>query len=219
MTLETKDARFQVLALCDRLSRLGLIAGTGGNVAVRVDAARFAVTPSALDYRHMSVDDVCVLRLADLAPLEGTRAPSVESGLHARVLRARPEVGCSIHTHQPVASACALRGLPLAVDAAALAAQLGPNVPCVGYAPSGTGWLARNVGRAMRPGVNACLMARHGVLCVGRDATAALATVQALEALCARTLHAAIERRASLLPDGAAAALAALLPQDTVLAR
>lgn len=219
MTPDTYPACAQVLALCRALAQRGFLAGTGGNVAVRVDATRFAVTPSAMDYAQMTETDVCVLRLDDLVPEDDWRAPSVESALHARVLRARPEIGCSIHTHQPVASACALLGRPLAVGDADLSGRLGPCVPCVGYAPSGTGWLARGVGTAMRPGVSACLMARHGVLCVGADVEAALATVEALETLCGRHLRRALQRRARMLPAGALAALIPLLPDEALLPR
>src|SRR5574343_2103988 len=108
--MQFKPQREHVVELCLELSRRGYFAGTGGNLMLRIDAERVAVTPSATDYLEMTAADVTVLRLQDLARLDGDKAPSVESSLHARVLRARPEVGCSIHTHQPVASACALLG-------------------------------------------------------------------------------------------------------------
>ena len=204
--------RERIVALCAELSARGFLAATGGNVALRIDAERFAVTPSALDYRVMRAADVCVLRLKDLQRLDGERAPSVESGLHARVFTRRPDVACSIHTHQPVASACALIGEPLLVDAADMHAVLGPRVATVGYAPSGTGWLAGKLEAQLRPGHNAYLMRNHGVLCCGASVDAALAAVQALEQLCARTLRERIARRAVALPPGLQAAALALLP-------
>src|ERR1017187_1027330 len=114
--MKTQSIRQTVVDLCVQLSGLGYFAGTGGNIAVRIDAEHFAVTPSATDYLTMSAEDVCVMRLSDLVCVKGARAPSVETGLHARVLRQRPDVACSIHTHQPGASACALLGMALAVD-------------------------------------------------------------------------------------------------------
>ena len=182
--MSTAATRQAVVDLCVTLSRRGHLAGTGGNVALRLGGGRFAVTPSATDYLAMAASDICVLRLADLARLEGDRAPSVESSLHARVLRARPDVHCSIHTHQPVASACALLGEALAVPAGPWRRTLGEQVPVVGYAPSGTGWLAGNVARALRRrGVQACLMRNHGVVCCGPGPAEALQAVDDLEAL------------------------------------
>jgi L-fuculose-phosphate aldolase len=191
--MQTRQAREHVVELCLDLSRRGYFAGTGGNLMLRIDAERVAVTPSATDYLEMRPADVTVLRLGDLERLEGDRAPSVESSLHARVLRARPEVGCSIHTHQPVASACALLGRALDVPEP-WQATLGRRVPMVGYAPSGSTWLASKLARALRPDLHAYLMRNHGILCCGADSAAALQVVEALEALAS---HHLIERIAN----------------------
>ncbi|CAM3846526.1 class II aldolase/adducin family protein [Roseateles saccharophilus] len=197
--------RQHVVELCLELSRRGYFAGTGGNIMLRLDAAHVAVTPSALDYHAMGAADVCVLRLQDLATVDGERAPSVESGLHAQLLRARPDMGCSIHTHQPVASACALLGRELAVPPA-LRASLGDAVRIAGYAPSGSGLLAARLARTLRPGGNAYLMRNHGILCCGRDSAAAMQAVDDLETLARGLLAARIAARAAAEP-GAAPAL------------
>jgi len=196
----TQAVRQRIVELCVALSHRGHLAGTGGNIALRIDADRFAVTPSATDYLTMVADDVCVLRLSDLSVLEGHRAPSVESGLHARVLRARPDVHCSIHTHQPVASACALIGRDLIVPEGAWRRTLGTRVPVVGYAPSGTGWLSSRLARAIRPDLQAYLMLNHGVLCCGPDVDATVQVVEDLEALCSQHLSSLIEARAKREP-------------------
>ncbi|MRV70438.1 class II aldolase/adducin family protein [Duganella sp. FT92W] len=191
--------RQRIVDLCVDLSRRGYLAGTGGNVALRIDAGHFAVTPSATDYLAMGAADVCVVRLADLHLVEGERAPSVETGLHARVLRLRPDVRCSIHTHQPVASAWALMREPLTPPGA----RSGDGVPMVGYMPSGSGLLTRLVGRAVRPGVNAYLMRNHGVICCGVSVEAAVAAVDDLERLARRQLAHRISQRAAARPDRA----------------
>jgi L-fuculose-phosphate aldolase len=190
------QTRQSIVELCLELSRRGYFAGTGGNIALRIDPEHIAVTPSATDYHAMRAADVCVLRLADLKQLEGDRTPSVESGLHARVLRKRPDVGCSIHTHQPVASACALLGEPLDVPQA-FQASLGARIPVVGYAPSGSGWLSAKLGRALRPNISAYLMRNHGILCCGADSVAAMQAVEDLEAFARSYLMSRIARRSS----------------------
>ncbi|XQA61505.1 class II aldolase/adducin family protein [Xanthomonas sacchari] len=204
------EQRARVVALCVDLSRRGYLAGTGGNVALRLDAERFVVTPSAIDYLAMRAEDICVVRLADLRQLDGAATPSVETGLHAQVLRRRPDVACSIHTHQPVASACALLGVALPVEDLALQATIGARVPMVGYFPSGTGLLAWLLARQLRPSSNAYLMRNHGVLCCGRSLEQAVAAVDALEQLARDHLARRIERRA-LHDAGLAAPLRAVL--------
>lgn len=202
-SLSTSSLRIReaVVELCVELSHRGYLAGTGGNIALRVDAEHFAVTPSATDYLSMNAADVCVLRLADLAQVEGERAPSVESGLHAKVLRARADVSCSIHTHQPVASACALIGDVLEVPAGPWRSTLGPRVPVVGYAPSGTGWLSYRLARALRADINAYLMLNHGVLCCGATQALAVQAVEDLESLARARLLSLIAQRARQAPQ------------------
>ncbi len=174
----------QIVELSQHLCHRGFFAATGGNLALRLDAQHIAVTPSATDYFAMRPEDVCVLRLKDLAQISGERAPSVESGLHAKILRARPDVQCSIHTHQPVASACTLLGKPMEVPDPALWDCLGKHIPLVGYAPSGSSWLAGKFGRAIRWDYNAYLMRNHGVLCCGPDVQTTLLRLECLETFC-----------------------------------
>jgi L-fuculose-phosphate aldolase len=187
--------RQRVVDLCVALSRQGYLAATGGNVSVRVDAEHFVVTPSGVDYFTMVVADICVIRLSDRVRVDGDRAPSVETGLHARLLSRRPDVGCCIHTHQPVASAFALLGESLAVEEPGARACLGPRVPLVGYFPSGTSVLAWMLARAVRPDCNAYLLRNHGAVCCGADIGQATRAVELLERLAAKRLRQRIAAR------------------------
>lgn len=182
------------IALADR----GYLAGTGGNLALRVDDTHFLVTPSATDYYAMDAADICVMRLEGAAQVEGEKNASVEAGLHARVLAARPDCSASVHTHQPIASAYTLLDMPLDVEEPGAAGLLGRFVPCVSYAPSGTGWLAKRVGQAFDGTTHACLMRNHGVVCVGKDMDQAIERVAALETACAAFFSAGLQNAPSL---------------------
>jgi L-fuculose-phosphate aldolase len=185
-----QQARETVLATCLALAERGYLAGTGGNIALRADEDHLAVTPSTIDYYAMTAADICVLRLSDESQLEGENPASVEAGMHAAILRARLDCNASIHTHQPIASAYTLLAKPLNVEDKTARLILGSTVPCVAYAPSGTGLLAWRVGRAFKPGTHACLMRNHGVVCVGIDAAEAMNRVATLESACAAFFHA-----------------------------
>lgn len=176
-----RDARQAVLDTALKLADRGFLAGVGGNLALRIDERRLAVTPSATDYYTMTPEDVCVLDVHSLRVLAGARTPSVESGLHARALARRPDCRASVHTHQPIASAFTLLGIALPVADAAQRARLGAEVPVASYAPSGTAWLARNVARLVRPERNAYLMRNHGVVCLGATLQDACDVVLAVE--------------------------------------
>ncbi len=189
-----------IVDLCHLLAGQGYLAATGGNVALRIDSVHFAVTPSATDYYSMSAADVSVLRLDNLHQVEGDRPPSVESGLHAKMLAVRPDATCSIHTHQPLASACALLGEELIVTDPEQNRLLGARVAMTDYAPSGTSLLIRKLAKALRPEINAYLMRNHGVICCGVDANSAARAVAALEALAGARLQRRIVLRAQADP-------------------
>lgn len=171
----------KVIETAVSLADQGYLAGTGGNVALRIDSDTFAITPSASDYYTMSIDDVCVLRMQDLHQLSGDKAPSVEKGLHAKVFQAFPQCQASIHTHQPIASAYTLLDRPLEPANETQKRKLGAQVPVAGYAPSGTSWLANNIGNLLNTNIRAYLMRNHGVLCWGESVTEACDVVNELE--------------------------------------
>ena len=206
-----QETREKVVRTCIELADRGYLAGTGGNIALRAEADYFAVTPSATDYYAMSAADVCVVRLSDQTQVEGEREASVESGLHAGVLMARPECWASVHTHQPIASAYTLLATALEVKDGRHRALLGSRVPCVGYAPSGTSILAARVARVMRTDIHAYLMRNHGVVCVGRDAEEAMIRVAALESECAAFFEAHASLRSTALDPSVRALVIATL--------
>ena len=190
------EARRAVVATCLELAEKGYLSGTGGNIAYRIDDDHFAVTPSATDYYTMRPEDACVLRLDNLRRVAGER-PSVESRLHAYVLRAWGDCRASIHTHQPIASAYALLGRSLEIRHPQRQATLGPRVVLVEYAPSGTRWLAGKLRKALRPGIDAYFLRNHGVVCCGPTLGETVARVEALESACAAFFRGAIGQRNS----------------------
>jgi len=208
--------RQSVVDVCLELSKRGFFSGTGGNVALRIDSELMVVTPSATDYVTMKAEDICVLRMADMWQIEGTRPPSVESELHRRVFHKRPDCFCSLHTHQPVASACALLGQSLPIAPGPRRDLLGEMAVLVGYAPSGTRWLASKLAARVRPDVQAYLMRNHGVLCCGADIPSAVATLVALEEEAELCLRRSIRDRLVSQPplaDSLEKILAALNPR------
>lgn len=204
-----ESERSQLVNLCVQLSHKGYFAGTGGNIMLRTDDTHVLVTPSAVDYLTMTAADICVLRLVDLAQVDGQRSPSVETAMHAGIFQRRADVGCSIHTHQPVASACAVIAEDLVVPEN-MQAVLGPKIPVVGYGPSGTAMLARKVARAIRPDINAYLLKNHGVISVGKDSPSAMQALDQLEALSRLHLHTLITAQKAR-NEGASSALTRLL--------
>lgn len=196
-----QSAKELVLATCRQLAREGFLPGTGGNVALRVDERRFAITPSATDYFQMAPDDICILDLVNLSVVEGRRKPSVESGLHARFLRFRRDCNASVHTHQPFASAVTLLNQSLPVTDPLDRTALGPQIPMAPYAPSGTVFLARAFQRTLRQDAVAYLLRNHGIVCGGRDMPEAVDNVRRVEAIAMAWLEDKIRKQSAANPQ------------------
>jgi L-ribulose-5-phosphate 4-epimerase len=174
-------ARQQIVDAARRLSARGFLVATGGNLSIRIPGENaFAITPTNLDYQRMEADDVVVLD-GELRGLAGDRKPSVESGLHAAVYRARADVNAIVHTHQANASALALVDAPIPALFDEQVRFLGRAVEIVPYAPSGTGFLVRKVEKALRSHANAYLLENHGALCLATNLTRAENNAELLE--------------------------------------
>jgi L-ribulose-5-phosphate 4-epimerase len=170
-----------IVAACRGLVEKGYLMATGGNVSARIlGQAAFAITPSDYDYLKMTPEDVCVLDL-NLNPVEGERKPSVESGMHAGIYHARPDVNAIVHTHQVYASALALVKAPIPALFDEQARFLGRSVEIIPYAPSGTGWLKDTIVKRIKNHHNAYLLQNHGVLCFGDTLERATHNVEILE--------------------------------------
>jgi L-fuculose-phosphate aldolase len=187
----------QIIDACLALAEAGYLAGTGGNVALRLDDGLFAVTPSGADYYALRPDDICVLRLDTLEQVEGDLKPSVESAMHACMLRFKRDMQASVHTHQPLASAVALLNVDLPVTDSEARRALGKRVAIVPYAPSGTSLLVRACGRRLRAELQAYLLKNHGVICAAPSMAEAIAHVGRIEAAAAEFLRHRITASAS----------------------
>ncbi len=178
------QSRKEVLEACLWLSDhgyFGSLRGTGGNVSLRTGGGELmAVTPSSVNYREIAPADICVVDFSGRV-VEGSRAPSVESGLHAAVYRGRPDVNAVIHTHQTYGSAFAVLNLPIPALLDEVSFTLGETIDVVPYALSGSPELAANVAGKLGNNANAYIMQNHGVLALGTTMDRALLAAELLE--------------------------------------
>lgn len=183
--MEHATSRRHVVDMCRTMLDRGFLKATEGNVSVRIPGRRlYAVTPSNYDYARMRAEDVCIVDFEGRHVPDGATpllAPSIEAKMHANVYRVRPDVHAIIHTHQPYASALAFlrREIPALTDEQVR--FLGKKVAIVDYAPSGTGFLAKNVEKTVAGGANAFILANHGVLALGTDPDRAVFAMALLE--------------------------------------
>ncbi len=164
----------------------GYLKATEGNVSVRIPGHKlYAVTPSNYDYDKMRAEDICVVDFDGKHVPDpdgaGGLVPSIECGMHANVYRERPDVNAIVHTHQPYASALAFLRKPIPALTDEQVRFLGKQVAIIDYAPSGTGFLAKNVQKKVASGDNAFIIANHGVVALGTDPDRAVFNMALLE--------------------------------------
>ncbi len=183
--MEHRTSRQHVVDMCRSMLERGYLKATEGNVSVRIPGHElYAVTPSNYDYDRMRVEDICVVDFRGTYVPDDSGAglaPSIECGMHANVYRERPDVNAIVHTHQPYASALAFLRKPIPALSDEQVRFLGRQVAIIDYAPSGTGFLAKNVQKKVAGGDNAFIIANHGIVALGTDPDRAVFNMALLE--------------------------------------
>jgi len=169
--MSVRERRAAVLRAARHMSESGLSAGTSGNVSARAPGGML-VTPSALPYDEIVVDDVVLMNLEGRV-LEGERKPTTEWPMHAAIYRARPEVGAIVHAHATFCTTLAVlrRAIPPFHYMVALAG--GDSIRCAPYTAFGTRALADHAVEALEDRT-ACLLSNHGMVALGASAASAL---------------------------------------------
>lgn len=162
---------------------------TMGNFSIRdIETGYICITPSGMEYPLLKPEDIVVVDLEGNI-VEGSRKPSIETLLHCRTYKKRPDVMGICHTHSTFATAWACCGKEIPAIVAELAAMIGGPVQCAPYAPMGTIELADIVSDSI--GVrNAVLMENHGMLAVGESIDKAFANAVIVEEAAKVTLYA-----------------------------
>jgi len=174
------------------LHHAGLIAGTAGNLSVRLDGPEVLVTPRGRRKDRLSSDDLVMLDLTALTD-ERLAAATTEWPVHRACYDADHSVRAVIHSHAPALTAVGIRRLDLTDELPEIGLAVG-RILWVPFAPSGSEELGSAVGSAVADGGRLLLLARHGVVAVGDTLDDALD----------RTEMAELAARAVLLADSGA---------------
>ena len=174
-----EDAPRAVLATAKELLEKGLVEGTSGNVSARMTDGNVCITPSSVDYRDMTLDDLVVLTPGGEV-VSGHRPPSSEKLLHLACYEAFEEVGGVIHSHAVHATmfAVARKPLPAAIDEFTI--YVGGDVDVTEYAPSGSADVGTAAVKCLADR-GAALLASHGMVAIGKSPADALHTTAVVE--------------------------------------
>ena len=185
VTQSHPDARLLKQEICEigrRLVLRQLVAGTDGNISVRLTESEVLCTPTMLSKGRMTPDDLCLVDL-DGNQLAGKRKRTSEILLHLEILAARPDVQGVVHCHAPHATAFAVTGRAVPRAVMPEAELFLGEVPTAPYETPGTEAFAKTILPYVHQ-TNACLLANHGVVCYADSLEQAYSLTEILDAYC-----------------------------------
>jgi len=171
----------QIIAVGRLLSERQMLAGSGGNMSIRLDADRILITRSGVAKGRMTPNDIAVVD-SEGRHVRGDGEPSSEMPMHLYVYRERPDVMACVHSHPPHATAFAVAGIPLDSYVLPEVVVYVGEVPLISYASPGTSEVPESLSPYVKTN-DAFLLANHGLLTVGRTMEEALNRHETVEQL------------------------------------
>lgn len=180
--MSIEEVQHQVWEAGKRLSESNLVAGTWGNISIRVDENTMVITPSGKDYQNAKPEDMPVVDL-NTKKWEGKYKPSSERKLHIEIYKKRKDINAILHTHSMNAStvAAARREVPPILDD--MVQIIGPTIRVAKYALPTTKKIVKETVKALK-GRYGALMANHGAITLGRNIDEAFTAAFVLEKAC-----------------------------------
>lgn len=155
------------------------VAGTDGNLSVRLEDGTVLCTPTCLNKGMMQPDDLVIVD-ANGQILRGHRGASSEIAMHLLIYRMRQDIHAVVHAHPPTATGYAAAGLGLTQPLVSEIVITLREVPLAPYATPGSPQL----GESLKPLIGdheAILMANHGVVAYGADLNTAYMNMETVE--------------------------------------
>jgi L-fuculose-phosphate aldolase len=189
--MDLPTAAAAIVAAGRRLGARGLVSAGEGNLSVRLDDARIAITPSGRRKDNLELDDVVVVPLGKTdraARSTSGLAASSDLAIHVAVHAARPDVTAVAHAHLPASMALTLAGEIPDPNLLPETALFIPRLPFLRYGTPGSDELAARIAGVLseppEPFANVVLLERHGAVAVGPDLETAVDRLELVEVLC-----------------------------------
>ncbi len=191
----------------------GLVKGTSGNIALRDDEDDVvAITPSGISYTGMTAEDIAIVDLNGKW-LDGKYKPSSEVPMHTAVLRARPDVKATVHTHAMFATIMAMGENPELKPITPPQCEFVP-VGIVPFTMPGSNDVADKVVEALGETGRSVLIKNHGMFCCGKNMKAAMHAATYTEEMAITTFYAKLLGTYEPMPEEGVAAMKALIAAD-----
>ena len=193
---QKQNIRQTVIQIGKILYRQGLIAGSDGNISVRLTKTKILVTASGALLGELRETDLVLVNLVT-GKSDGGKKPSSELAMHIEIYKRRLDIRAVIHAHPPVATAFTLTGRSLPHPVLPELLLTAGEIPVAPYATPATDESANAISKLIR-NHDLLLLDHHGALCLGKNLSVAFQKMEKLEHA-AWTLYLA-EQMGKLIP-------------------
>ena len=167
--MDERAARDAIVRIAALLWSRGLVAGTSGNVSLRLAPNAILVTPTGRSLRDLRAEDLALVDAAGrtIVPADrdaSTSAPAATSELplHLAAYRVRSDIACVVHTHPTYCTAWSKTGRLFPLETVGATESLG-QIVFTAYARPGSAELAERCAQAFANGADSVVMERHGL--------------------------------------------------------
>lgn len=179
--LDEEQLKGEICRVMRTLYARGLVSSLGGNVSGRFPGANtFWITPSGIFKGGVKPEHLIKVNLEGEV-VGGDGKPSIETMMHAKIYRCRPDVNAVVHAHNPYTVGLTLAGVKLELVCAEIRKLTGGKVAQVPYMEPGSEELADAVSSKAMEGYNAIVLKGHGVVALASTLLEAEAIVESLE--------------------------------------
>ena len=179
MELE-QQKRAELSMVCREVYQREMVSSSGGNISVKIDQD-LLITPTGVSLGRITPEVLVKVGLDGV--VHGPGKPSKELVFHFQAYLTRPDIGAVVHVHSPycITLTCMLAKAPFPVPAMTpgYAVRVG-NLPAIPLMVPGTPELAEAVNKVIATR-DSVLLAKHGLVVVGRDLQAALNLAEEIE--------------------------------------
>lgn len=172
----------ELIETARKMETYNLVKMSGGNVSLKVSDNLVLVTPSAMPYDTMVVDDIVVVDLKGNI-VEGKRRPTSDLKAILYILNNMHSVNAVIHTHQPCATAFSLIEDKLPVISTTMVDEVKGAVNVAPFTISSDEGMG--IQTVKYAGDALCVILKnHGIMAYGKSLEQALSAAVYLEETC-----------------------------------
>jgi L-fuculose-phosphate aldolase len=171
--------RNEVIKIGNLLYQKNYIAGTEGNISIRISDDKILTTKSGVCKGNLCSEDLVLVNHAG-EPIEGDNQPSIEFKMHLEVYKNRPEIKAIIHAHPLFVISLSLAGLNFEKQYLPESVIMLGKVPVAKYARPSTGQVPKSIKPYLEK-TDIIIMDRHGSLTFGKTLKEAFYKTEILE--------------------------------------